>query len=60
MLEHGDVVSEQLLSLIERAQRAAVAHVDPREKPRVRRLITDLAKKRRVEQALQRRLKRGA
>ena len=55
MLEHGDVVSEQLLSLIERAQRAAAAHIDQRDKPRVRRLITDLAKRRRVEQAKERR-----
>ena len=55
MLEHGDLVSEQLLSLIERAQRAAAAHIDQRDKPRVRRLITDLAKKRRVEKAVQER-----
>jgi len=55
MLEHGDVVSEQLLSLIERAERAAAAHIDQRDKPRVRRLITDLAKQRRVEKAIQER-----
>jgi len=53
MLEHPDVVSEQLLALIVRAQRAAAAHVDQREKPRIRRTITDLAKRRRVEKALQ-------
>jgi pimeloyl-ACP methyl ester carboxylesterase len=53
MLEHGDVVSEQLLSLIERAARAAAAHIDQRDKPRVRRLITDLTKKRRVARAIQ-------
>ena len=52
MLEHPDVVNEQLLSLIVRAQRAAAAHIDPRDKPRVRRTVTDLAKKRRVERAL--------
>ena len=51
MLEHGDVVSEQLLALIARAQRAAAAHIDLRSKPRVRRLVTDLAKRRRVEKA---------
>jgi len=55
MLEHGDVVSEQLLSLIGRAQRAAAAHLDQRAKPRVRRLVTDLAKRRRVEKAKGRR-----
>ena len=52
MLEHADVVSEQLLSLIGRAQRAAAAHIDQRDKPRVRRTITDLAKRRRVEKAI--------
>jgi len=51
MLEHDDVVSEQLLALIARAQRAADAHIDLRDKPRVRRLVTDLAKRRRVEKA---------
>ena len=55
MLEHGDVVSEQLLSLVGRAERADAAHIDPRSKPRVRRLITDLAKKRRIERAVQER-----
>ena len=54
MLEHGDVVSEQLLALIARAQRAAAAHIDLRGKPRVRRLVTDLAKRRRVERAKER------
>ena len=49
MLEHGDVVSEQLLSLIERAERAASIHFDQRNKPRVRRTITDLAKRRRLK-----------
>ena len=49
MLEHGDVVSEQLLSLIERAERAASIHFDQRNKPRVRRTITDLAKSRRLK-----------
>jgi pimeloyl-ACP methyl ester carboxylesterase len=55
MLEHGDVVSEQILALIVRAQRAAAANLDQRDKPRVRRTITDLAKRRRVAKALQER-----
>jgi pimeloyl-ACP methyl ester carboxylesterase len=59
MLEHADVVSEQLLALIVRAQRAAAAHIDQRQKPRVRRTITDLAKRRRVETALQGRRRRA-
>ena len=49
MLEHGDVVSEQLLALIGRAERAAAVHLDQRDKPRVRRTITDLAKRRRMK-----------
>ena len=49
MLEHGDVVSDQLLALIGRAERAAAIHLDPRGKPRVRRTITDLAKRRRLK-----------
>jgi pimeloyl-ACP methyl ester carboxylesterase len=48
MLEHGDIVSEQLLAMIGRAERAASAHLDPRDRPRIRRTITDLAKRRRV------------
>jgi hypothetical protein len=49
MLEHGDVVSEQLLALIGRAERAAATHLDQRDKPRIRRTITDLANKRRIQ-----------
>ena len=60
MLEHPDVVNEQLLSLISRAERAAAAHIDVRDKPRVRRMVTDLAKNRRVERALQRRDKHAS
>jgi pimeloyl-ACP methyl ester carboxylesterase len=55
MLEHGDVVSEQLLALIGRAERAAAAHLDQRDKPRIRRTITDLAKRRRVKALQERR-----
>ena len=49
MLEHGDVVSEQLLALVGRAERAAASHLDQRDKPRVRRTITDLANRRRIK-----------
>jgi len=49
MLEHGDVVSEQLLSLIGRSERAAAAHLDLRAKPRVRQTLTDLAMRRRLK-----------
>jgi len=55
MLEHGDIVSEQLLALIQRAERAATIHFDQRLKPRVRRTITDLAKRRRLKAVQERR-----
>jgi pimeloyl-ACP methyl ester carboxylesterase len=55
MLEHPDVVSEQLLALIERAVRAGAQDLDVTRKPRVRRTVTDLAKKRRVSRAQSRR-----
>lgn len=48
MLEHGEVVSEQLLALIGRAERAAADNLDQRDRPRVRRTITDLAMTRRI------------
>jgi pimeloyl-ACP methyl ester carboxylesterase len=48
MLEHPDVVNEQLLALVERGMRAAAEGVDVERKPRVRRTVTDLAKRRRV------------
>lgn len=54
MLEHAEVVSDQLLALIGRADRAPVAQLDQRARPRIRRTITDLAKRRQV-QALQER-----
>ena len=51
MLEHPEVVNEQLLSLVERAERAAAEGVAVSRKPRVRRTVTDLAKKRQVAKA---------
>ncbi|WP_299443529.1 alpha/beta fold hydrolase [uncultured Phycicoccus sp.] len=47
MLEHPGVVTDQLLKLVRRAQRAVVEGVDVSEKPRVRRTIRDMSKKRR-------------
>lgn len=49
MLEHAEVVSDQLLALIGRAERDAGATLDQGAKPRVRRTITDLAKRRRLK-----------
>ncbi len=48
MLEHPEVVSEQLLELIERGLRAQAEHIDIGRKPRVLRTVTDLAKRRRI------------
>jgi pimeloyl-ACP methyl ester carboxylesterase len=48
MLEHPDVLSEQFLELIERGMRAAAEGVAVDRKPRVRRTVTDIAKRRRV------------
>jgi pimeloyl-ACP methyl ester carboxylesterase len=49
MLEHAEVVSDQLLALIRRAESAAAADLDQGAMPRVRRTITDLAKRRRLK-----------
>jgi pimeloyl-ACP methyl ester carboxylesterase len=51
MLEHPDVVDEQLEALIERGMRAHAAGVAVERKPRVRMLLTDMAKRRRVAKA---------
>ena len=59
MLEHPDVVSEQLLALVERARRAGAAQIDVTRKPKVRRTVTDLAKQRRVERVQARRRRRA-
>ena len=60
MLEHPDVVSEQLLALVARARRAGADHVETTRKPRVRRTVTDLAKQRRVERVQGRRRRRAS
>ena len=51
MLEHPQLVTQQLLMLIGRAQRAVAEGLPVSSKPRVRRTIQDISKKRRVEQA---------
>ncbi len=47
MLEHPDVVNEQLLDLALRGQRAASAQLAVVRKPRVKRVLTDLTRLRR-------------
>lgn len=51
MLEHPEVVTEQLLALIDRGRRAAALGVPVARKPRVRRTVTDVARRRKVEKA---------
>ena len=51
MLEHPEVLNEQFSALIERGMRAAADGVPVARKPRVRRTVTDLAKRRRVANA---------
>jgi pimeloyl-ACP methyl ester carboxylesterase len=51
MLEHPQIVTQQLLMLIQRAQRAVAEGVPVGSKPRVRRTIQDISKKRRVAKA---------
>jgi pimeloyl-ACP methyl ester carboxylesterase len=51
MLEHPQLVTQQLLMLIGRAQRAVAEGLPVSSKPRVRRTIRDIAKKRHMEQA---------
>jgi pimeloyl-ACP methyl ester carboxylesterase len=51
MLEHPDLVTEQLLALVHRAQRAVAEGVAVSSKPRVRRTVQDISKKRRASRA---------
>ena len=51
MLEHPEVLNEQFAGLIERGTRAAAEGIEVARKPRVRRTLTDLAKRRRVAKA---------
>ncbi len=48
MLEHPELLNQHLLQLIERATRAEAEDIDTAAQPRVRRVVTDVAKARRV------------
>lgn len=50
-LEHPALVTEQLLMLMQRAQRAMAEGVSVSSKPRVRRTVQDISKKRRAARA---------
>jgi len=51
MLEHPEVVTGQILALVDRAEAAAAAGVTVGDKPRVRRKVIDIAKGRLVRRA---------
>jgi pimeloyl-ACP methyl ester carboxylesterase len=55
MLEHPELLNEQLEMLFERAVRAQDRDVELERKPPVRRVVTDLGKRRRIERGLERR-----
>jgi pimeloyl-ACP methyl ester carboxylesterase len=54
MLEHPDLLNQQLDALIERAGRRAEEEIPADLVPRVRRVVTDVDKKRRIERGLER------
>ena len=54
MLEHPDLLNQQLDALIERAGRRAEEQQPADLSPRVRRVVTDVGKKRRIERGLER------
>jgi pimeloyl-ACP methyl ester carboxylesterase len=57
MLEHPDLLNEQLLALIERGERTAEdGDAEVERRPRVRRTVTDLKKRRQVAAARRRRV----
>ncbi len=58
-LEHPTVVTQQLLMLISRAQRAVAEGITVSSKPRVRRTVQDISKKRRMAKARSTRGRRG-
>ena len=55
MLEHPDLLNAHLVELADQAARAKAEHIDVSQQPRVRRIVTDVAKGRRM-----RRLERDA
>ncbi len=52
MLEHPELLNEQILAMLERADLAAARHIHVDDKPRVTRMVTPLAKKRAVREGL--------
>jgi pimeloyl-ACP methyl ester carboxylesterase len=54
MLEHPDLLNQQLDAMIERAARRYDEHIAAEDVPRIRRVVTDVDKKRRIDRGLAR------
>ena len=54
MLEHPDLLNQQLDAMIERAAKREQEHIPADLVPRVRRVVTDVDKRRRIERGLER------
>jgi pimeloyl-ACP methyl ester carboxylesterase len=60
MLEHPDLLNEQIISLLERADLAQERHVEMEDKPRVTQVLSNIAKKRQLREGRQARGRRRA
>lgn len=54
MLEHPDLLNAHLIELVDSAARARAERLDVSRRPHVRRVVTDVAKERRMQQARER------
>ena len=48
MLEHPDLLNEQIITMLERADLAQERHIDMEDKPRVTQVLSNIAKKRQL------------
>jgi pimeloyl-ACP methyl ester carboxylesterase len=60
MLEHPDLLNQQLDALVSRASNREVGDIPAETVPRVRRVVTDVDKKRRIDASRERRAHRSA
>ncbi len=58
MLEHPDLLNDQILALLDRAEQSRAKHLDPAEKPHVTLVVTPVGKARRVREGLRNSRKR--
>lgn len=50
MLEHPDLLNEQIITMLERADLAQERHIDMEDKPRVTQVLSNIAKKRQLRE----------